>query len=149
MDSILSPSLLTRGYRSADVEKRVNLMTSQKLQIRDARTPDGERLAIVPLQGRLASQNASEIRQLLHQVISYGYVNILLDLSAVTFVDSSGIGVLISALKKCRTSGGSLCLCNLPETIVSLLEITSLHEVFGCFSDIQTGISMFPGKTSR
>jgi anti-sigma B factor antagonist len=149
MDSILSPSSLTRGYRPGEVEKRVYFMMSQKLQIRDARTPAGEKLAIVPLQGRLASQNASEIRQLLHQVISYGYANILLDLSAVDFIDSSGIGVLISALKKCRTSGGNLCLCHLSESIVGLLEITSLNQAFSCFDDIQTGISMFPNKSSR
>ncbi|NJK62304.1 MAG: STAS domain-containing protein [Synechococcaceae cyanobacterium SM2_3_1] len=122
-------------------------MTSQKLQIRDARTPTGEKLAIIPLQGRLASQNASEVRQLLHQVISYGYANILLDLAAVNFIDSSGIGVLISALKKCRTLGGNLCLCNISEAVVDLLEITSLNQAFGCFDDVQTGVDKFPKKS--
>ncbi len=114
------------------------------LQIRDAQTPTGENLAVVPLAGRLASHTASEVRQLLHQIIGHGYNRILLDLSTVTFIDSSGIGVLISALKKCRSSGGNLCLCNANQDIKDLLELTSLMQVLNCFDSIQSGIEGFP-----
>lgn len=64
-----------------------------KLRIRTAETPQGQKLAIVPLEGRFDAKAASEVRQLLQQVLDFGYPNMLIDMSSVTFMDSSGLGV--------------------------------------------------------
>ena len=119
-----------------------------KLRIRTAETPQGQKLAIVPLEGRFDAKAASEVRQLLQQVMDFGYHNLLIDMSAVTFMDSSGLGVLISALRKCRAAGGNLSLCCLPESVALVLRLTSMEKVLTCFDDLETGIANFSTASS-
>jgi anti-sigma B factor antagonist len=119
-----------------------------KLRIRTAETPQGQKLAIVPLEGRFDAKAASEVRQLLQQVLDFGYHNLLIDMSAVTFMDSSGLGVLISALRKCRAAGGNLSLCCVPESVSLVLRLTSMEKVLTCFDDLETGIANFSTASS-
>ncbi|MFT0727573.1 STAS domain-containing protein [Synechococcus sp. F70.1] len=119
-----------------------------KLRIRTAETPQGQKLAIVPLEGRFDAKAASAARQLLQQVLDFGYTNLLIDMSAVTFMDSSGLGVLISALRKCRAAGGNLGLCCVPESVALVLRLTSMEKVLTCFDDLETGIANFPTASS-
>jgi anti-sigma B factor antagonist len=119
-----------------------------KLRIRTAETPQGQKLAIVPLEGRFDAKAASEARQVLQQVLDFGYTNLLIDMSAVTFMDSSGLGVLISALRKCRAAGGNLGLCGVPESVALVLRLTSMEKVLTCFDDLETGIANFPTASS-
>ncbi|MGY2709872.1 STAS domain-containing protein [Thermostichus sp. MS-CIW-28] len=114
-----------------------------KLRIRTAETPQGQKLAIVPLEGRFDAKAASEVRQLLQQVLDFGYPNMLIDMSSVTFMDSSGLGVLISALRKCRAAGGNISLCCVPESVALVLNLTSMEKVLTCFSGLETGIANF------
>ncbi len=121
-----------------------------KPRIRTTETPQGQKLAVVPLEGRFDAKAASEARQLLQQVLDFGYHNLLIDMSAVTFMDSSGLGVLISALRKCRAAGGNLSLCSVPESVALVLNLTSMEKVLTCFSDLQTGIANFsPAPSAR
>jgi anti-sigma B factor antagonist len=119
-----------------------------KLRIRTAETPQGQKLAIVPLEGRFDAKAASEARQVLQQVLDFGYTNLLIDMSAVTFMDSSGLGVLISALRKCRAAGGNLGLCGVPESVALVLRLTSMEKVLTCFDNLETGIANFPTASS-
>jgi anti-sigma B factor antagonist len=119
-----------------------------KLRIRTAETPQGQKLAIVPLEGRFDAKAASEVRQLLQQVLDFGYHNLLIDMSAVTFMDSSGLGVLISALRNCRAAGGNLSLCCVPESVSLVLSLTSMEKVLTCFDDLETGIANFSTASS-
>ncbi|MFS8879805.1 STAS domain-containing protein [Synechococcus sp. H55.11] len=119
-----------------------------KLRIRTAETPQGQQLAIVPLEGRFDAKVASEVRQLLQQVLDFGYHNLLIDMSAVTFMDSSGLGVLISSLRKCRTAGGNLSLCCVPESVALVLSLTSMEKVLTCFDDLETAIANFSTASS-
>jgi anti-sigma B factor antagonist len=115
-----------------------------KARIRDARTPQGHKLAIVPIEGRFDAKAASEARQMLQQVMDFGYPNLLLDMGSVTFMDSSGLGVLISALRKCRSAGGNLCICRVPDNVALVLNLTSMERVIVTFADVQSGIDRFP-----
>jgi anti-sigma B factor antagonist len=54
----------------------------------------------------------------------------VLDLSEVTFLDSTGLGVLITGLKRCRSAGGNLVLVTAQPNVLKVLEITGLNDVF-------------------
>ncbi len=117
-----------------------------KVRIRDAFTPKGRKLAILPIEGRFDSKAASSVRQLVQQVLGFGYTNVLLNLEAVTFMDSSGLGVLVSSMRKCREAGGTLCLCCVPESVSMVLTLTSMNKVFTCFEDEEIGVGLFPDR---
>ncbi len=117
-----------------------------EVKIRNAVTPTGQKVAILPITGRFDAKAASETRQLLQQVVGFGYPNLLLNMSKVTFMDSSGLGVLVSAMRKCRTAGGTLCLCEVPIDVQMVLSLTSMTNVFQCFDSEEVGITHFPGQ---
>jgi anti-sigma B factor antagonist len=88
---------------------------------------------VVSLPARLDATAAPEIRKELRAVIDGGRRHLLLDLSAITFMDSSGLSVLVTALKAARAAGGDVSLLHLTPPVQSLLELTRLHRVFSIF----------------
>lgn len=115
-----------------------------KPQITTTITPQGKTLAIVPLSGKLESRAASALRPVLQQLIEFGCPNILLDLAEVPFMDSSGLGVLISGWRRCRNAGGYLCLCSVTEGVEMVLRFTSMEQDFPIFLDRASAIAEFP-----
>uniref|UniRef100_UPI00262F8232 STAS domain-containing protein n=1 Tax=uncultured Thermosynechococcus sp. TaxID=436945 RepID=UPI00262F8232 len=62
--------------------------------------------------------------------------DLLLDCAEVTFIDSSGLGALVVALKTVRTAGGQLYLRNVPKQMMMLFELTSMDKVFQIVSTL-------------
>ena len=98
-----------------------------------AKTVDG--VEIVALSGRLDAANAPEVREQIRGLIHSGAGKVLIDLSGVKFLDSSGISVLVGAMKEASSKGGRVALLRVPPTVRSLLELTRLHRVFDTFED--------------
>lgn len=96
-------------------------------------TQDG--IDIINFTGRLIMDNANEAREQLKKIIEQGRGLLLIDLSGLTFIDSSGCSVLISAFKSIRAKQGRLTLSNLSPEIQSLIELTRLNEIFEIFAD--------------
>ncbi|MGZ8246177.1 STAS domain-containing protein [Methylomagnum sp.] len=90
---------------------------------------------VVGITGRLAMADASAAREQLKIIIENGSGNLLIDLSGLTFMDSSGCSVLISAFKSVRGRQGRLVLSCLSPEIQSLIELTRLNEIFEIFTD--------------
>jgi anti-anti-sigma factor len=95
----------------------------------------------VNLSGRLMMADANEVREKLKQIIEQGSGKLLIDLDGLTFIDSSGCSVLISAFKAIRTRQGRLVLCSLSPEIQSLIELTRLNEIFEIFAEKEAALS--------
>lgn len=98
--------------------------------------PRGERLDI---------EVAGDFRATLLSLIDDGHRNLVVDLKDVTFIDSSGLGALVSALKTIkRTSGsGDLRLARVQTPVVALLEIIRLNRVFTSYSSVDEAVHSF------
>ncbi|MCK6557457.1 STAS domain-containing protein, partial [Candidatus Binatia bacterium] len=79
----------------------------------------------------------------LHQLVRNGQVKVVLDLSGVNFMNSSGLGMLIGGLTTVRNAGGQLKLANPAERIQSLLVITKLSTVFTTHKSVEEAIDSF------
>ncbi|MEN9205712.1 MAG: STAS domain-containing protein [Thermostichales cyanobacterium SZTDM-1c_bins_54] len=112
--------------------------------VKEAISPKGSKIAILPFKGRIDSKVASEIRQLFQQLINKGYPNILVEMAEVTFLDSAGLGVLIAGMSKCRSAGGSLCLCQPSEAVQVVLNISATERILTVFPDQTTAVQQFP-----
>ena len=98
------------------------------------RTVDG--IAVLDLSGRITLGEGSVIlRDSIRDLISKGQKKILLNLGDVTYIDSSGIGELVSAFTTVANQGGSLKLLNLGKRVQDLLQITKLYTVFEVHTD--------------
>ena len=90
---------------------------------------------IVQPAGVLGNEQASKLRQEISEVVESGAKLILLDLQGVTFIDSSGLGVLAMAFKTVRNAGGRLCFCSVNDQPRMLFELTGMEQVFEVFPD--------------
>lgn len=100
-----------------------------------------EGIDIVALAGRLVIADAPQVRQNLLATVEQGNGKLILDLAQVGFMDSSGLSVLVSALKATRAKGGDVALLHLNSTVRSLIELTRLQQVFAIFDDEATALA--------
>lgn len=92
----------------------------------------------VAVAGRLTAAEAPLVRSSVLEVLAEGDARLVLDLTRLDFCDSSGLSVLISALKAARTRGGNVCLAGVTPPVRALIELTQLHRIFEIFDDAQT-----------
>ncbi|MBB1484470.1 STAS domain-containing protein [Tessaracoccus sp. MC1865] len=88
-----------------------------------------ERYVIVSIEGRFTAAVAPLLRHRVDDLISEGHTRVVVDLGATAFIDSSGLGALIGALKAARVAGGDLRIAAAPEQVVSVLRLTNLDRV--------------------
>jgi anti-sigma B factor antagonist len=90
------------------------------------------RVVVVAPQERIDALNAPVLRQRLHALLDDGASNLVIDLSVVPFMDSAGMAVLVSALKRARSAGGDVRLVwPKAEAARRILNLTQLDRVFG------------------
>ena len=97
------------------------------------RTVDG--VLVVTVRGEIDVASAPRLRQELSSVASARTAFCIVDLSAVTFVDSTALGVLVEATQSCRTAGGDLRLVVTDPHIAKVFAITGLDDVFSVYAD--------------
>ncbi len=86
---------------------------------------------------------STALRDLVRNLISAGNKKILLNLRNVDYIDSSGLGELVSAFTSMRSGGGELKLLNLTKRVQALLQITKLYTVFDITDDEATSLKSF------
>lgn len=107
-----------------------------------SRQVDG--VTIVDLSGRITLGEGSVVlRDTVKELSNQGQKKILLNLGDVTYIDSSGIGELVSAFTSIRNAGGELKLLNLTKKVHDLLQITKLYTVFDIQDDEASAIGAF------
>ena len=101
-------------------------------------------VSIVDLSGRITlGEGSTMLRDIVRDMIAKGQKKILLNLGDVTYIDSSGIGELVSAFTTVRNGGGELKLLNLTKKVHDLLQITKLYTVFDIKDDEAAAIQSF------
>ena len=103
-----------------------------------------EGVTIVDLSGRITLGEASvAVRDVINDLMGKGNKKILLNLVDVNYIDSSGIGVLVSGFSTVRSKGGELKLVNLSKRISDLLKITKLYSLFDVKDDEAVAVASF------
>ena len=107
-----------------------------------SRTVDG--VEIISLQGKITiGAGDTQLREVISNAVSSGKTNVLLDLSGVTTIDSSGIGELVGSYTTVTNRGGKLKLLHLPAKLNELLHVTQLITVFEVYDNEQEAVRSF------
>jgi anti-sigma B factor antagonist len=106
---------------------------------------DGAATIVRPLADRLDIEVASDFRSMLLSLIDQGNRQLVVDLNDVAFIDSSGLGALVSALKTIKRSDGAgdVRLARVQPGVVSLLEIIRLNRVFTTYPGVRDAVESF------
>lgn len=92
---------------------------------------------------RLDANNSEELKAELRRLFESGTKDLIIDLKEVLFIDSSGLGVLVSGYKNSSTLHGSLKLSNLQSQVKSMFELTRLHRVFDIFTTVDDALRSY------
>ncbi len=99
---------------------------------------------VIELKGNvMGGDDTKEFNQLLHKLIEEGKKNVIVDLGEVKFMNSSGLGMLISGLTTMKRENGSLKLVNVTDKIESLLIITRLITIFESYDSVEEAVKSF------
>jgi anti-sigma B factor antagonist len=100
-----------------------------------------ERCAVVALEGELDIYTASQFKKILLRSIDDGAQRVIVDLSKVSFIDSSALGVMVGGAKRLRSANGSLDIVCRNENIRRIFEITGLERILNIYSTRQQALS--------
>jgi anti-sigma B factor antagonist len=103
-----------------------------------------ENVEIISLQGKITiGSGDTQLREVISTAVNAGKTNVLLDLSGVTTIDSSGIGELVGSYTTVTNRGGKLKLLHLPAKLNELLHVTQLITVFEVYDNERDAVASF------
>jgi len=101
-------------------------------------------VSVIDVAGRITlGEGSSALRDSIREMVGKGQKKILLNLGDVSYIDSSGIGELVSAFTTVTNQGGQLKLLNLTKRVKDLLQITKLYTVFDVHDDEASAVRFF------
>jgi anti-sigma B factor antagonist len=106
-------------------------------------------VTVVDISGRIElGEESAALRDLVSELLNNGHKQILLNLDAVHYIDSSGLGTLVSSFTSARKQGGELKLLNLTDKVTDLMQMTKLYTVFDIKNDEAVAVKSFGQSTA-
>lgn len=103
---------------------------------------------VIMLSGDLDLATAPELRNALQEALTER-PNLVLDMSDLRFLDSTGIGVLVRIHKKASALGGVLAFADVPSNVVKILEVTCLDRIFPVYPTVEDALHALDGASKE
>lgn len=100
-----------------------------------------EKTAVISIFEEIEVYNAQKLKEYLSEKIDKGYINLVINMEAIEYVDSSGLGVFVSILKKIKILNGRLIIASLRNSINQIFLLTSLDKVFEIAENSEVALS--------
>ncbi|MBM4442091.1 MAG: STAS domain-containing protein [Candidatus Rokubacteria bacterium] len=107
----------------------------------DIEVKDAGKITVVAPRGDVDMAVADEVRQRLTGLVDQGRARLVLDLASVMYIDSSGLGALVAAMKHARAAGGDIKVCMLESDVRALFEMTRLNKVLAVHTTRQEAVA--------
>jgi anti-anti-sigma factor len=113
----------------------------------DIQTSEREGIVVIVLKGRLTVGEVTAVREKVSEQLAAAKLNIIFNLGAVDYIDSTGLGSMVICFTSVKKAGGALKLFALNKRNIELLVLTKLHTIFEVFGEEQDAInSFFPNR---
>ncbi len=103
--------------------------------------PAGDNCAVIRVTGEVDVHTAPELRERVVRLLAVGVVHLIVDLGHVVFLDSTGIGALVGALRRVRAHEGSLMLVTSSDQLLNIFDVTGLGDVFVIYPTLEEAIA--------
>ncbi|HYE94519.1 MAG TPA: STAS domain-containing protein [Terriglobales bacterium] len=107
----------------------------------DIEVKDAGKITVVAPRGDVDMAVADQVRQRLTGLVDQGRARLVLDLASVMYIDSSGLGALVAAMKHARAAGGDIKVCMLESDVRALFEMTRLNKVIAVHATRQEAVA--------
>ncbi len=108
-----------------------------------SQTKDSSGVLVVQVDGQLIVGNRHELKDLIQAALDQGERRLLIDFTRTGYIDSSGLGALVSISKRVREAGGELRLSGLNDDLRSLFELTKLDTLFAITETPEQALTSF------
>lgn len=98
---------------------------------------------VLRLEGRLDAASAKDIKSKINELVKNSRANIVMDLAGINFIDSTGLGCMVSCLRTVSQKGGDIKVAGLQAQVRAIFELTRLHRIFQIFDDADTALRNF------
>lgn len=102
-----------------------------------------DKAIVIILEGRLDSTNSGEMEKKFISLLEKGEKNLLVDFSALDYISSAGLRVMLMAAKKSKAAGGKLVLASLTDNVQEVFDIAGFSGIFPIFADQEEAIQSF------
>ena len=103
-----------------------------------------DQVVLIKMGGNILSgADANEIHQMIHEELELSHVNFVLDMSDVSLINSSGVGILIGALTAARNQSGDLRLIGISQKVADVLHMMKLDQVFQTYQTVEAAKQSF------
>jgi anti-sigma B factor antagonist len=102
-----------------------------------------DKVVILDINGEIDLYNAPEIKSKITELTEQGKNDIIINLKKVSYIDSSGIGVLISSLSSLKKAGGSLKIINVYDSVKKVFELTKLTSFFDIYGSEEEAMKSY------
>ena len=103
-----------------------------------------DKITLVDVSGRLTSFETAAFRDAIHRLLDQGHKNVVLNLTELQYLDSSGIGELVRNYLSVVKRGGAMKVVGLAPKVEEILKVTQLYQVFPEFPDEASALESFP-----
>jgi anti-sigma B factor antagonist len=101
-------------------------------------------VSVIDMDGRITLGEGSDLlRDLIREKLSKGHKKIVMNLAGINYIDSTGLGELVSGYRLIKSEGGELKLLNLNKKVTDLLQITKLYTVFDIHTQESQAVASF------
>ena len=98
---------------------------------------------VLRLEGRLDAPSAKDFKEKVGELVQEKRLNLVIDMAAIDFIDSSGLGSLVSALRSVNKLRGEIKIASLQDQVRAIFELTRLHRIFEIFDEREDAIKSF------
>jgi anti-sigma B factor antagonist len=116
--------------------EEVNLKEFEQVELH-AKVKEKGGFPVIELKGEIDLSTSPYFKEKVYEVIESGKKDIIINLSGLDFMDSTGLGVLVAALKKATMEGGSIRLVCNKKSIIKVFTITGLDKVFSIYNNLR------------
>ena len=102
-----------------------------------------EKMKVVRLEGQLNAHSALQLKDEIAALVDDGVIQIIVNLTQVEFVDSSGLAALVSGMRRTRVEGGNFKLVGVQPMVMQVFELTALDRVFEFHPDEEAAVASF------
>ncbi len=106
---------------------------------------EGEDVAVISLAGEVDVANASQVRDAALKLVEGGQKNLVVDMAATEFIDSTGLGMLVGLLTRQKEKGGDVLIAGAQPRVKRLFDITGLAQVFRIHEDVPAALKEVRG----
>ena len=100
-------------------------------------------VTVIDCPGRLDANISDELKNIMADLIENNKFKIVINLSNTSYVDSSGLGAIVSRISATRSNKGDVRLATKTQSIIDLLDLTRLNKILKCYDDVKTATESF------